>query len=151
MDGRELRSGNSQLAKQRFFFQAVLRNFQCRGRRKDRNAFAEKSGGSYGNIFEFVGDEFKAAGKFFERGFVVKIGGDALRDAADGRFRRRIEKTEVQTKRVAGQGQHVSELTAAEDADGHEDFLDLFARGWRALFLSCDAAEGSGASRTRLV
>src|ERR1700730_15674290 len=151
MDWSKLRSGDSQFAKQGFFFQAVLRDLQCRRRRKDRNALTEKSGGSNGHIFEFVGYEFKPTGKFFQSGFIVKIGSDALRYAAHGRFRGGIEKPEAQTQRISGQRQHVSELTAAEDADCHEDFLDLLARRPPAFFLNCAGAEGSGASRTRLV
>src|SRR4030088_973389 len=151
MDWRECGSGDSQLAKQGFFLKAVLRGLQCCRRRKDRNAFTEKSGGSNGNIFEFVGYKFKPAGKFFKRGFVVKIGGDALGYAAHGRFRRGVEKTEPQTQWVAGQRQHVSKLTATQDANGHEDFLDLLVGGRRSFFLNCACAEGLGASRTRLV
>src|ERR1700719_3226377 len=97
MDWRELRSGYSQLAKQCLFSQAVLRDLQCCRRRKNRNAFSEKSGSSNGHIFEFIGYEFESAGKFLKRGFVVKIGGDALRDAPHRGFRGRIEKTEPQT------------------------------------------------------
>ena len=60
-------------------------------------------------------------------------------------------KRNPQTKRIAGQREHVSELTATENADGHEDFLDLVARCSGRFFLNRADTEGSGASRTRLV
>src|ERR1700730_14103032 len=103
-------------------------------------------GGGNGDIFEFVGNEFQPIGEFFERGLVVKIGGNALRDAAYRRLRRRIKKTEPETERIASQCQHITQLTPAEDPDGHEDFLDLFRRGREPSFSNCND-DGSGAWR----
>src|SRR5207302_9163260 len=71
------------------------------------------------------------------------IGGDSLRDAAYGSFWRRIKKAEMQAERIAGECEHVTELSAAEDTDSHARFPFFF--GGDA------AAAGSGLARTRLV
>src|SRR5436309_1391898 len=80
---------------------------------------ASSSFGFDGDVFKFVGDEFEAAGESFKRGLIAEVRGDALCDAAHGGFRRGIEKTEVQTERIARESEHVAQLTAAEDTDGH--------------------------------
>src|SRR5713226_2052931 len=100
-------------------------------------------GGFDGNVFKFVGDQLEAACEFFEGGFVGVVGGDTLGDPAYGRFRRGIEKTEMQTERIARQGKHIAELSASEDADGHARFPFFFAGG--------GVTEGSGLARTRMV
>src|SRR5260370_683787 len=79
----------------------------------------------------------------FECSLIGVIGSDALGDAAHGSFGRRIEKTEMQTERVARESEHVAELSAAEDADGHACLPFFFAGG--------GAVEGSGLARTRPV
>src|SRR5207249_989069 len=129
--------------KQILFCEAILRGFQSGRLRIDGNTLGQKISSFDGDVFEFVGDQFKTAGKFFERGLIGVIGGDALGDAAYGRFRRRIKETEVQTKRVARQREHVAELSAAEDTDSHARF---------PFFFDADApAAGSGLARTRTV
>ena len=141
-DGNKFGGGDAEFLEELLFVEAILRGFEGGGRGIDGDALGEKFGGVDGNVFEFVGDQFEAGGEFFERGEVVKIGGDTLGDAADGSFGRRIEKTEVQPQRIAGEGQHVAELSAAEDADGHARFPCFFAD---------EAADGSGCARTRPV
>src|SRR5882762_5415098 len=142
-DGGEFSGRDAEFAKERLLGEAVLRGCQSGGRRIDGDAFGEKIGGFNGNVFKFVGDQFEAGGKFFEGGFISVVGGDTLGDAAYGRFGRGIEKTEMQTQRVTRESEHVAELSAAEDADGHARLPFFFAGG--------RAAEGSGLARTRPV
>src|SRR6266851_7378082 len=140
---REFGCGNPEFAKEIFLGEAVLSGFEGGGRRTDGDSLGEKPGRFDGNVFEFVGNQFEAAGEFFKGGLVGVIGGDALGDAAYRCFGRGIEKTEMQTERVARESEHVAELAAAEDADGHACLPFFFAGG--------GAAEGSGLARTRPV
>src|SRR5882762_4621726 len=87
--------------------------------------------------------EFEAAGEFFECSLIAVVSRDALGDAAHGGFGRGVEKAEMQTERVARESEHVAELSAAEDANGHARLPFFFAGG--------GAAEGSGLARTRPV
>src|SRR5881392_1013132 len=105
-NGGEFSGGNAESAKQILFCEAILRGFQSGRRRIDRNTLGQKISSFDGDVFEFVGDQFKTAGKFFERGLIGVIGGDALGDAAYGSFRRGIEKTKMQAERIAGESEH---------------------------------------------
>src|SRR5712692_9306171 len=142
-NGGEFGSGDTEFAKERFFGEAVLRSFESGRRRIHGNTLGEEPGGFDGNVFEFVGDQLEAAGESFEGGMIGVISGDALGDAAYRGFGRRIEKTEMQTERITRESEHVAELSAAEDADGHARLPFFFAGG--------GATEGSGLARTRPV
>src|SRR5882762_6722768 len=141
-DRNKFGGGDSEFLEKLFFLETVLRGFQSDRRRIDGNAAGEKFSGFHGDVFKFVGDKFQAAREFFERGLIVVVRGNALGNAANGSFRRRIKKTEVQTQRVARQGEHIAQLTSAEDADGHARLPFLFAD---------ESAEGSGWASTRPV
>ena len=142
-NGGEFGGGDAEFTEEILFGEAVLRGFKSGGRRIDGNALGQKIGGFHGNVFEFIGDQLEAAGEFFEGGLIGVIGSDALGNAAHGGFGRRIEKTKMQAEGIARQGEHVTELSAAENADGHARFPFFFAGG-RAM-------EGSGLARTRPV
>src|SRR6267154_736999 len=142
-DGGKFSGRDAEFAKERLLGEAVLRGCESGRRRIDGDAFGEKIGGLYGNVFKFVGDEFEAAGEFFECSLIAVVSRDALGDAAHGGFGRGVEKAEMQTERVARESEHVAELSAAEDADGHARLPFFFAGG--------GTAEGSGLARTRPV
>src|SRR5438105_14282620 len=99
-----------------------MRNLECVEWRIDANMFGQQSSGFDRYIFEFVGDQLEATGKFFERCLIGVISSDALGDAAYGSLRRGIEKTKMQAERIAGEREHVAELPAAKDTDGHARF-----------------------------
>src|SRR6266481_3511940 len=128
-NGGEFSGGDAEFAEEIFFREAVLRGLEGSGRRIDGNALGKKPDGFHGNVFKFVGDELEAAREFFKRGLIGVVGGHALRDAAYGSFRRRIEKAEMEAERIAGEGEHVAELSAAEDTDGHARFPFFFGAG----------------------
>src|SRR6266404_3366081 len=141
-DRSKLGGGDAEFLEELLFLQAILGGFESDRKRIDGDAGGEKLSGFDGDVFKFVGHELEAARESFERGLIAEVRGNALGDAAHGGFRRGIEKTEVQTERIAREGEHVAQLTAAEDADGH---LPL-------PFLTGDeSAEGSGWARTRPV
>src|SRR5713101_7112954 len=142
-NGGEFGGGDAEFAEEIFFGEAVLGGFESGGRRIDGNALGEEAGGFDGDVFEFVGDQLEAAREFFKGSLVGVIGGDALGDAAHGGFGRGVEKTEMQSERIARKREHVAELSAAEDADGHARLPFFFAGG--------GATEGSGLARTRPV
>src|SRR6185437_9315720 len=68
---------------------------------------------------ELVGDDVQPLGKALQHVQVVETADDQVGQFFDRRFRCGIEEAEAQTQRVAGQGQHATQLTAAEDADLH--------------------------------
>src|SRR5216683_2212283 len=142
-NGGKFGGGNAEFAEEILLGEAVLRGFESGGRRIDGNVLSKKLGGFHGDVFEFVGDQLEAVGKFFECELVGVIGGDALGDAAYGSFRRGIEKTEMQAEWRARESEHVAKLSTAEDADGHARFPFFLAGG--------GAADGSGLARTRPV
>src|SRR5207249_11930604 len=94
---------------------------------------------------EFVGDKFQPIRKFLKRRVIAVVGGDALGDAAHRSFRRRVKKAEMQAERIAGQREHVPELSAAENAQGHcrFPFCEFF------MGTATAETEGSGCARTR--
>ena len=140
--GSKFRGRNAKFPEESFFVQAILRGFESGGRRINGNALGEKLRGFHGNVFEFVGDQLEAIREFFERGLIGVFGGDALGDAAHGSFGRGIEKTEMQAERVAREGEHVAELSTAEDADGHARFPFLLGWGSRGRIGICEDAAG---------
>src|SRR5882724_2570294 len=141
--GGEFGGGDAEFAEERFFGKAVLRGFESGRRRIDGNALGKKIGGFDGNVLEFVGHEFEATREFFKGGFIGVIGGDALGDTAHRSLGRGIQEPEMEAQRVARESEHVTELSAAEDADGHACFPFFFGEG--------GVTEGSGLASTRKV
>src|SRR5262249_49495001 len=142
------RGRNAELLKKTFFAEAVLGGFERLRRRVHRNLFGQVMCGLDRNVFEFIGDQGEAVCEFFECFEVGIFGGNARRDAADRRLRRRIKETEMKIERVTGQSEHVAELAAAKNADGHLRFLFLRAGG---LWPAADHLAGSGEARTFFV
>src|SRR5256885_17060775 len=104
------------------FVQAILGGFQRGGRGKNRDALSQKLGRLDGNVFKLVGDQFEAGGELGQRSAIREVGGYAGGNASDGGLRGWIEKAKMQAERVAGQGEHVAQLPAAENPDGHARF-----------------------------
>src|ERR1700743_2571671 len=113
----ELRRGNSQFLEKSFLADSVLGNFQSFRGWQNWGALCEESNRFHRDVFEFVGDEFKAVREFFQRRFVAKIRGNTRSDATDWRFRRRIEETKMQPERIARESQHIAQLPATQDSD----------------------------------
>src|ERR1700676_1448379 len=103
--------------------------------------------GIHGNVLELVSHDCEAVSKFLQRSAIREIARDARSDSSDRRFRRRVEKTESQPKRIACESQHITKLSAAEDPDAHARFL--FFRC--SFFRGGHGADGSGLARTRSV
>jgi hypothetical protein len=70
--------------------------------------------------------------KFLQRCTIRKIARDARRNPPDRSLGRRVEETEPQAKRITRQGQHVTKLSAAQNADAHA--LDLFFVSFAGFF-----------------
>src|SRR5579864_6703238 len=116
---RKFRGGNSQLLKKPLLLQPVLRRFQSRRWRQHRHAFRQELRGLYRDILEFVSDQRQTLREFLQRPVVREFCRDARSDAPYRRFRGGIEKPEVQSQWVAGQRQHVPQLPAAQNPNGH--------------------------------
>src|SRR5580704_8354905 len=145
-----LRRRNSQLLEQLLFAKAILCRLQRARRRKNRNMFCKEMRRVHGHVFKFVSHNFQAVSKFLESHAIRKIARDAGSNSSYGSFRRRIEKTESQPKRITCKGQHVTKLSATEDPDAHAGFL--FFIGFRGpFFLGRVPADGSEFARTRPV
>src|SRR6266704_623455 len=152
-NGCEFGRGDAEFLKDVLFAQAVLRGFEGDGRRIDRDALSEKFHRFNGDVFEFISDELETAREFLERTVIGVLGGDALGDAANGSFRRRVEKAEVQAERIARKSEHVAELPPAEYANGHARLPFLFGEetadgsGWESTRPVCSARNFRSASR----
>src|SRR5579859_350714 len=150
-DRGKLGGGDAQLLKEPLFVEAILGHFESGGRWEHGNAFGKEAGGFDGHVLEFIGDQLQPGGKFRQRGAIGKRRCNAGGDASYRSFRGRIQETEMKTQRIAGQGEHVAELSAAKDADGHER-VPFFPGAEVVAIPSVRAvALGSGLARTRSV
>ena len=144
-NGEKIGGCDAEIAKEGFLSEPILRRFESSGRRIDRNALGKELRCFDGDVLEFVGDKFQPIRKFLKRRVIAVVGGDALGDAAHRSFRRRVKKAEMQAERIAGQREHVPELSAAENAQGHcrFPFCEFF------MGTATAETEGSGCARTR--
>src|SRR5882762_6466519 len=150
-DRGKFSGGDTQLLKQMFFGETVLRRLKRGRRRKHRYQLSKKAGRFHRHILKFVGNQLQSSRKFLQRRAVGVLGSDARRDAPHRSFWRGIEKAKVKTQRISRERKHVSELTAAEDTDGHARFPFFALTGWLAIPSARDAIPGSGFARTRSV
>src|ERR1051325_4081555 len=116
---RNRSSCDPQFPEEIFFVQTVLRRFQSFRRRIHRRVPGKKSHRFHGHIFKFVSYELQPVREFFQ-GFAIRIlCGHAVCNSSHRSLRRGIEKTEVQSQRIARQRQHITKLSAAENANRH--------------------------------
>src|SRR6187399_2046648 len=144
VDGGELRGGNTELLKKRLLVQPVLRGLERPRGRKYRDVPGQMARRFHRDILKLVGHQRQAMSKLVERFVIRVLGGDPRRNAAYRGLRRRVKETKVKIERVARQREHVAQLPAAQNPDGHLPFP----------FLRREVAAnqaGSGTARTLLV
>src|SRR5579859_7818305 len=129
---------NSQFLEKLFRSQPVLRRFQRFRWRIDAHVLREKSRRFHRHVFKFVSDEFQSVREFLQRIVVLVFRRHALRDSSHRSFRRWIQKTKMQSQRIARQRQHVTQLPAAENPDRHaatsHTVRHHFSLGKRVIF-----------------
>ncbi len=117
VDGRGPRDGDAEPFERRLLPAAVLGRLEGGGTGAERGEGLRGAGRVRRHALPLVGDD-RGAGRHDPRRLGVVERPDAqVPDEAGRRGGRRIEEPELQTEGQPGEGEHASELTAAEHAD----------------------------------
>ena len=118
VDGREGRRVETDLAKQGFLGEAVLRERERPRIRIDRRMFSEPLRGFCRNILEIERRDVDACGERLERGEIAPVSLQQRRDLACARIGHAVDDEKTHAERSTGKREHTGELTAAKDAYG---------------------------------
>jgi len=112
-------TGESGLMEKPAFPFSVLADMENGRVRKNRAKGGDLAEGFDGNIFEFIGDHIAGLGQAVQGGVVLERGGEfQVGDRRGGAGGVRVEYSDTIAHPPGRQGQHPTQLSSADDADG---------------------------------
>src|SRR5579872_109184 len=117
----ELRGRNAERSNQRLFRKPVLELVERHEARIDENIAAQRQDRFCRHVLELERRDIQTGGEIAQCRAILVTSNMELADMAGRRCAVRIEKSEPEAHRYAGQGEHSAKLAAAEHADLHDD------------------------------